>query len=307
MATYNNLTSLEGLQVGDVIQYGNMGQSSLPRTSIDFKGYSVNIKLSGKSESPTDSGGSRGGLAEANINTSLFPNKILTFEPFGGTLCYGDSYNKYTRIMVAGDSGAGNSYYHSPGGGLEGSIGYYGGNSMGSTSKATQTSGGNNYAYGITPTTSVNGQFGIGGYFSNQQHFTWERGGYGWYGGGAVGYQSGVNSMSLRSASGSGFIVGLEGTSYPSGYLSDDTALIEKLKSAITDGVLTQGGATGTSSGITNSAHMTVTILALPNSSSTRNIHYYNGTQFVEAEVYRYNGTLFERVEPKIYTNSQWQ
>ena len=52
---------------------------------------------------------------------------------------------------------------------------------------------------------------------------------------------------------------------------------------------------------------MEVTILARPNSSSTRNIHYYNGTQFVEAEVYRYNGTLFERVEPKIYTNSQWQ
>ena len=101
------------------------------------------------------------------------------------------------------------------------------------------------------------------------------------------------------SGGGSGFILGLEGTAYPSGYLSDDTTLIDTLKSAITNGVLTQGGGQG--------VKMEVTILALPNSSSTRNIHYYNGTQFVEAEVYRYNGTLFERVEPKIYTNSQWQ
>ena len=104
---------------------------------------------------------------------------------------------------------------------------------------------------------------------------------------------------SVFSGGGSGFILGLEGTAYPSRYLSDDTAVIEKLKSAVRNGVLTQGGGKG--------VKMEVTILALPNSSSTRNFHYYNGTQFVEAEVYRYNGTLFERVEPKIYTNSQWQ
>ena len=104
--------------------------------------------------------------------------------------------------------------------------------------------------------------------------------------------------LNAFSGGGSGFILGLEGTAYPSGYLSDDTALIDTLKSAITNGVLTQGGGKG--------GKMEVTILALPK-SSTRNFHYYNGTQFVEAEVYRYNGTLFERVEPKIYTNSQWQ
>ena len=84
MATYNNLTSLEGLQVGDVIEYGNLGAQFMDTTTIDFKGYTVNIKLSGKSESPTSTGGSRGGLAEANINTSLFPNKILTVSRDGG-------------------------------------------------------------------------------------------------------------------------------------------------------------------------------------------------------------------------------
>ena len=40
MATYNNLTSLEGLQVGDVINYTT-------NTTIDFKGYTVSVKLSG--------------------------------------------------------------------------------------------------------------------------------------------------------------------------------------------------------------------------------------------------------------------
>ena len=39
MATYNNLASLEGLQVGDVIQYTT-------NTTIDFKGYTVSVKSS---------------------------------------------------------------------------------------------------------------------------------------------------------------------------------------------------------------------------------------------------------------------
>ena len=99
---------------------------------------------------------------------------------------------------------------------------------------------------------------------------------------------------------GSGFIIGVSTTTYPSGYLGDNTNLQATIASAISEGTLTQGGSEETT------PKMVLTILALPK-SSTRNIHYYNGTQFVEAEVYRYNGTLFERVEPKIYTNSQWQ
>ena len=99
---------------------------------------------------------------------------------------------------------------------------------------------------------------------------------------------------------GSGFIIGVSTTTYPSGYLGDNTNLQATIASAISEGTLTQGGSTEAT------PKMVLTILALPK-SSTRNFHYYNGTQFVEAEVYRYNGTLFERVEPKIYTNSQWQ
>ena len=143
----------------------------------------------------------------------------------------------------------------------------------------------------------LDGTFGYGGSGVTAS------GGDGWYGGGGAYdwiYETyGDGAPTAKSGGGSGFVLGLEGTAYPSGYLSDDTTLIDTLKSAITNGVLRQGGGSGIST--------TVTILALPNSSSTRNIHYYTGTQFVEAEVYRYNGTLFERVEPKIYTNSQWQ
>lgn len=126
-------------------------------------------------------------------------------------------------------------------------------------------------------------------------------GGYGWYGGGGGGVGNNYNSDSpvYAGGGGSGFIIGVSTTTYPSGYLGDNTDLQATIASAISEGTLTQGGSTETT------AKMLLTILDLPN--STRNIHYYNGTQFVEAEVYRYNGTLFERVEPKIYTNSQWQ
>ena len=112
MATYNNLTSLEGLQVGDVITYDT-------NKTIDFKGYTVTVKLSG---------GSNGGLATADINTSLFPSTVLTYSTNAGhCLCYGNTLDLYTRIMVAGDGG----YY--AGGGLRGGGGSVGG---------TQTAGG---------------------------------------------------------------------------------------------------------------------------------------------------------------------
>ena len=111
MATYNNLTSLEGLQVGDVINYTT-------NTTIDFKGYTVTVKLNSS------------GLAKADINTKLFPNTILTYSTDAGhCLCYGDTLDVYKRIMVAGDAGSGGA-----GGGLVADI-------SGSTG-GSQTAGG---------------------------------------------------------------------------------------------------------------------------------------------------------------------
>ena len=111
MATYNDLTSLDGLQVGDVIQYSK-------DTTIDFKGYTVTVKLNSS------------GLAKADINTSLFPSTVLTYSPKAGhCLCYGDTFDVYKRIMVAGDGGSGGS-----GGGLVADV-------VGSTG-GSQTAGG---------------------------------------------------------------------------------------------------------------------------------------------------------------------
>ena len=142
MATYNNLTSLEGLQVGDVINYTT-------NTTIDFKGYTVTVKLSGNT---------RGGLATADIDTSLFPSTVLTYSTDAGhCLCYGDTLDLYTRIMVAGDSG---DY---AGGGLVGGGGSAGG---------TQTSGGKK-----ADQNSSDGRFGYGGAGDTR------KGGNGWYGG----------------------------------------------------------------------------------------------------------------------------
>ena len=111
MATYNDLTSLEGLQVGDVITYDT-------NTTIDFKGYTVTVKLNSS------------GLAKADINTNLFPSTVLTYSTNAGhCLCYGNTLDVYTRIMVAGDGGSGGS-----GGGLVADV-------VGSTG-GSQTAGG---------------------------------------------------------------------------------------------------------------------------------------------------------------------
>ena len=128
MATYNNLTSLEGLQVGDVITYNTT-------TAIDFKGYTVTVKLNSS------------GLAKADINTSLFPSTVLTYSTDAGhCLCYGNTFDVYTRIMVAGDAGSWNYFSNgTSGGGLKGGSGSLGQDTVGGGS---QTSGGRGQSYG---------------------------------------------------------------------------------------------------------------------------------------------------------------
>ena len=102
MATYNNLTSLEGLQVGDVVQYGDSQHYATVKL-IDLKGYTVHAKLSG-GRFHSD-GDVKGGLAEADIDSSKFPSKTVYYSDGGGwSICYGTEYNKYTRIMVAGSA-----------------------------------------------------------------------------------------------------------------------------------------------------------------------------------------------------------
>ena len=58
MATYTNLASLSGLQVGDVVNYTT-------DTVIDFAGYKVSISIYGKKVSS-----SNGGLTSFDFDTS---------------------------------------------------------------------------------------------------------------------------------------------------------------------------------------------------------------------------------------------
>lgn len=154
----------------------------------------------------------------------------------------------------------------------------------------------------VLASMQTDGAFGKGGagIYSSTYKTTSGYGGYGWYGG--AGGSEGNNEKCGGGGGGSGFLIGVSTTTYPSGYLGDDTDLQATIASAISEGTLTQGGSEETT------PKMVLTILARHKPPVRLvNFHYYNGTQFVEAEVYRYNGTLFERVEPKIYTNSQWQ
>jgi len=150
MADYTNLTSLEGLQVGDIITYNTT-------TTIDFKGCKVKVELYGDKI-----GNGNGGYTSFIIDTILLPSQILTFNNSNATvggqrndLIYGNTDSLYYRIAVAGNGG-GNAHIvvTSPtglggaGGGLTGA------RAQGSTSQpspgygGTQTSGGSGYNAG---------------------------------------------------------------------------------------------------------------------------------------------------------------
>ena len=95
MATYTNLTSLTGLQVGDVVNY-------TITTAFEAKGYKFKIELYGKKNSKN------GGLTKFTIDSSLLPSTILSYNS-RGDLIYGDTTDVYYRIAVAGDSGGSGS------------------------------------------------------------------------------------------------------------------------------------------------------------------------------------------------------
>ena len=116
MATYNNLTSLDGLQVGDTITYDTT-------TAIDFKGYKVKVELYGKNLGSKWGSACRGGYTVFNIDTSILSAKILSFnnDNSRNDLIYGNTNDLYYRIAVAGNAGEWvHTNYGGRGGGLIG-------------------------------------------------------------------------------------------------------------------------------------------------------------------------------------------
>ena len=116
MATYKNLTSLEGLQVGDTVTYDTT-------TAIDFKGYKAKVELYGKNLGSKWGSACRGGYTVFNIDTSILSAKILSFnnDNSRNDLIYGNTNDLYYRIAVAGNAGEWVfTNYGGSGGGLTG-------------------------------------------------------------------------------------------------------------------------------------------------------------------------------------------
>lgn len=282
MATYTNLTSLAGLQVGDVVNY-------TVTTAFDTKGYKFKVELYGKKVS------SNGGKTVFIIDTSILPEKNLSFNS-RGDLIYGNTTDLYYRIAVAGDAGSdGKSGTTIRSGGVGG--GNTGGNGRSSSSNYAsgggQTSGGWSWIAGTYGT----GKFGAGG--GGQSSISGSRGGaggYGWYGGGG-----GTGSNGSGGGGGSGFIIGVSTSTYPAGYLGNDAELQRTIASSISEGLLTQGGSSS------YTAKMVLTVVALPEGTSTQSIiKYYNGNSFVDTNIKYYNGTKFVDCDAFYYNGSEF-
>lgn len=274
MATYTNLTSLEGLKPGDIVNY-------TITTAFDAKGYKFKVELYGKKVNT-----SNGGLTKLTMDSSLLPSTILSYNS-RGDLIYGNTTDVYYRIAVAGDAGkSGYSITYSGGKGGNG-----GGNTGGNGSSDGSGLGGN----GGTQTSGVFGGYGRGGTISSAYGGD---GGYGWYGGNGGttnGYGSG------GGGGGSGFIIGISTSTYPSGYLGNNTDLRNVLTQSISEGSLTQGGSTS------YTAKMIITIESAGESAVTQSvISYYDGTQFINTNAKYYNGTEFVDCDALYYNGNEF-
>lgn len=292
MAEYTNLTSFEGLKVGDVVNYTST-------IAFNSKGYKLKVQLYGKKVSS-----SNGGLTEFIIDTSLLPEKILSFNS-RGDLIYGNTTDLYYRIAVAGDAGGNSSSYNGGvGGGNTGGDGR-GGKSLISSDElkgqpGTQTSGGkytgnpsNIYGvaggFGTTPSINGNKYCGAGGY-------GWYSGSTGWYFSTGWGYSYGASG-----GGGSGFIIGVSTSTYPAGYLGNNAELQRTIASSISNGTLTQGGSSS------YTAKMIVTVEAVGGETSTQSvISYYNGNSFVNTTAKYYNGIEFVDCDAFYYNGNEF-
>ena len=281
MASYTNLASLEGLNVGDVITYTST-------TAIDFKGYTVSVELLGKANSTF------GGRTAFTIDTSKLPQKILSFNK-RGDLIYGNTTDLYYRIAVAGNSGYKGGYKTlSP---ITTGTGGTGGSD--SAGKGGETRYSSAKAAGGTGGTQTSGK----GFGSSEDSSIIGCGGYGWYSGNNGGTTTfSVGTFYGGGGGGSGFIIGVSTTTYPSGYLGDNTDLQNTIMSTISDGTL-QGGASAKTSpemiltiiSVSSGGSSTVSTFKYYNGTEFVNVQakYFNGTEFVPCNAYRYNGTEF--------------
>ena len=333
MATYYNLTSLEGLEVGDVVKYNKI-------TTVETKGYKIKADLYGYGSVYSKTYISKGGYTSAVVDTSNIPTVTMMFSkgttPYHSSvsLCYGsfEDYASclYYRFLVAGANGYGASdysydiQYRGKGGGSTGGNGKRTDNSSDSASYGgkggTQTSGGSGgkgYGYGKAGKSGTFGYGGAGG-FSHPQYRSGGAGGDGWYGGGGGGESSSQSTYYNTGGGGSGFVIGISTTTYPDGYMGNNSSLISKLESAIIEGdTLVGEGATKYSTDTTipeddtstNSIYTRVQITILELSSEPKGIfnsilnRYDKSGKFINTRAYVFNGDKWNPVDVN-YFNS---
>lgn len=311
MASYTNLASLSGLQVGDTVTYNTT-------TTIDLKKYKVRIVLNGIGYNSSI----KGGQTDFTLISKNLPSQTVTYTPlYGVSLCYGSSADKYYRIAVAGNAGGPRSN-SGKGGGTTGASGSSDNSSnMAGTSGGggggTQTAGGSggSASGGYSSSTKTQGTAGaFGRHTSTNISSGIDQYDYymaGWYSGGTGGscsyYASGRSySTSGGNGGGSGFVIGNSTTTYPSGYMGNNNTIINAIVSGVSNVSLTQGGSpqyTSTASQLPTTGQMIIEILELPPVTGPK---YYNGSAWVDTTVKRYNGSTWEDVSMKYYDGTNW-
>lgn len=316
MASYTNLASLAGLQPGDIVTYDTA-------TTIDLKKYDVVIRLQGIGYSTSI----RGGQTEFHFISANLPSQTVTYTPlYGVSLCYGSSADKYYRIAVAGNSGGPRSN-SGKGGGTTGASGSSDSSSSlagtsGGGGGGTQTAGGSggSASGGLSSSTKTPGIAGAFGRHSSTNISSgidqYDYYMAGWYSGGLGGscytYSSGRSySTAGGNGGGSGFIIGQTTTTYPSGYMGNDSSLIAAIASAIPSGEynMSQGTSpryTSTVSQLPTTGRMEIEILALPPSSFPQ---YFDGYEWKwkDTEWKYFDGSAWKDIELKYYDGSTWK
>lgn len=291
MATYTDVQNLDvtQLQVGDIINY-----NTLNNVQLNLTGFKFSCRLKGKCSTvypgTIDDNYSAGANCYAEFDfSSVSDGNVTIGSSYGSYIAVTNGTGtdvRYNRIMVAGDSGNGDTSYQ---GGRGGSAGLFGGSGHNGASYSgadegrggTQNSGGTGYNAG---------SFGYGGASqsgssANQQGY----GGNGWYGGGGG---KGSNYRNGGGGGGSSYL--LTSDSYkPTGYLPEWTTyapLISNTSSARLSA--------------TRDYYVIITILEVP--SGVRTFKYYNGTNWVECYANYYDGTQFKRCTIHRYDGTDW-
>lgn len=274
MANYTDLTTLEGLQVGDVVTY------TTNDTAINLAGCKVKLEVVGNAAT---AGYSCGTLTSDKIIYFIAGNAANTRCSAFAKLPSTEDGWLYTRFLVSGNRGE----YGSSGG-------KGGGLTAGTGSSVSDSMGFNTASGGAGGTQTSGGAFGTGGTGNGRS------GGAGWYGGKAGGYKSSGN-LRGHGGGGSGYVL-TNDSHKPTGYMEDWSDYV------LSDTELITGGASTYYDETTLPYHgARITILEAAAGGSTSTIQYYAENEFIPCEAYYYSETGFIQCEAYYYNGTEFK